>query len=106
MGCGINDRIVKSRAQMAITLRKVPDEEEKKNPLQINPLLVAIPFSWSTHTNYKEGLLILAVKQTTGNVRSSFLEKLSSLGNLSASSAGVVDILQQELDRRSNVFTN
>jgi len=32
--------------------RKVPDEEEKKNPTKKKPLRVALAHSWSTHTHF------------------------------------------------------
>jgi len=56
------------------------------------------------HTHYKEGLVILAVMQAPWIMRCSFLEISSSCGDSSASSAGVVGILQHELDNGSNVF--
>ena len=71
--------------------RKVPDEEEKKNPTKRNPLRVAITLFLSIHTHYKDGLLILSVMQTPGIMNSSFLEILSSCEDSSVSSAGVVE---------------
>jgi len=52
--------------------RKVPDEKE--NPTKRNPLRIAITFSWSKHTHYKDGLLILAVMQIPWRLRCSYLE--------------------------------
>jgi len=80
--------------------RKVPDEKEKKYPTKRILFGFAITLSWSTHIHYKDSfdygcdVNSLKIEFIFGdNLRKRICLLL------------LFDILQQELDRSSNVFT-
>ena len=52
IGCGIKWRLI-------VIDRKVPDEEEKKNPTKMKSSSGCHTLSWSTHTHYKDSLIWL-----------------------------------------------